>query len=173
MKQLAYSWQAPFDVAAGLASILGLTLSGFGLFYSYRAAKRAQGALDAAKEATRAVRQSNAGEELRELNEKAKELLRSAQKEQFEAALITSSDLLVGLVQASHRWRTFLGDDGSQRMKAAGKKVEKISSALTPGRPTPPTSDDRDKVIEFCHAVVNSLAEETGKMLARLEGGDS
>jgi len=58
-------------------------------------------------------------------------------------------------------------------MRAAGKKVEKISAAFTPGRPVPPTAGDTDKVIEFCHAVVNSLAEETGKMLARLEREDS
>src|SRR5437660_5966982 len=116
--ELVSSLQSSFDVVAGLAGILGLVLSAFGLFYSYRAAKRAQDAVEAANDARRAVRQSDAGEELRELNEKAKELLRSAQKGQLEAALITSSDLLVGMVQASHRWRGFLGDDGSQRIRA-------------------------------------------------------
>lgn len=165
------AWLTLLNGIAGIASIVGLVIGVLGLVYSYRAAKRAQNAVVAANEARRAVRQSNAGEELRGLNEKAKELLRSSQKDQLEAALITSADLLTGIVQASHRWRGFLGEDGSLRVRTAGKKVEKISAALTPGRPVPLTPDEKEKVIEFCHVVVTLLAEETGKMLERLEGG--
>jgi hypothetical protein len=66
-------------MAAAIASIGGGILSIFGLIYSYRAAKRAQAATDAAREAREAVRRSNAGEELRALSEMAKELLRSVQ----------------------------------------------------------------------------------------------
>lgn len=114
-----------------------------GLLFSYRASKRAQAATDAAREAREEVRKSNAGEELRQLNEKGRELLRFAQTDRLEAALVTSADLLAAMVEASHRWRTFWGADGFQRIKVACKKVEKISAALTPGRPTPLTPEGR------------------------------
>ncbi len=33
------------------------------------------------------------------------------------------------------------------------------------------TADRREKVLEFCHEVVTLLAQESGKMLERLERG--
>ena len=123
---MSLDWQTAFSLVAGLATILGL-------IFSFVAWRRAAGAEVAAGQAREAVRRSNAGEELRELSERAKELLRSAQNDHFEAALLRSTDLLAGIVQASHRWQSLLGDDGSKNMNVAGRKAKKISTALSAG----------------------------------------
>src|SRR5579859_8190181 len=119
------------EMAASIASIGGAILSVFGLVYSYRAAKRAQAATEAAREAREAVRRSNAGEELRGLSELAKELLRSAQNKQFEAAKLRSTDLLAGVAQARHRWKVFFLEDSPERIDKVTRKLEQISRAVS------------------------------------------
>ena len=153
--------QPIFDVAAGLASLAGLV-------FSVMAWWNAKSAAEAARDARQEVRKGNAGEELRDLNERAKELLRAAQRDQLAEALVTAATLLGPLVQAGHRWKKFFGDEGTNRIKQASKKVEKVSVALSAGPPAL-TPADREKVIEFCHDVVTILAEESGKMLVLLE----
>jgi hypothetical protein len=156
-------------MAAAVASIGGAVLSIFGLVYSYRAAKRAQAATDAAREAREAVRRSNAGEELRALSEMANELLRSAQNRQFEAAKLRSTDLLARVAQARHRWQVFLFGDSPERIDKVARKLGQISQAVS----APDIVADlelTEKVIKSCHEIVVLLADESGKLLRQLEG---
>ncbi|HLZ92889.1 MAG TPA: hypothetical protein VKQ28_14340 [Candidatus Acidoferrum sp.] len=157
------------EMAAGIASIGGAILSVFGLFYSYRAAKRAQAATEAAREAREAVRRSDAGEELRALSEMAKELLRSTQNKQFEAAKLRSTDLLAGVAQARHRWKMFFLDDSPERIDKVTRKLDQISQAVS--APTIAVDVElTEKVLKSCHDVVVLLADESGKLLKQLEG---
>lgn len=156
-------------MSAAIASIGGAILSIFGLLYSYRAAKRATAATEAAREAREAVRRSNAGEELRGLSEMAKELLRSTQNGQFEAAKLRSTDLLAGVAQARYRWKMFFLDDSPDRIDRVARKLDQISQAVS----APTIGDDLEltqKVLKSCHDVVVLLADEAGKLLKQLEG---
>jgi len=156
-------------MAAAIASIAGCVLSIFGLVYSYRAAKRAQAATDAAREAREAVRRSNAGEELRALSEMAKELLRSVQGGHFEAAKLRSTDLLAGVAQARHRWIMFLLDDSPERVDKVTRKLNQISRAVS----APAVAANLElsgNVLKSCHEVVVLLADESGKLLKQMEG---
>jgi len=141
-----------------------------GLFFSLFAWLRAKAAAQAAREAREAVRRGNAGEDLRDLTEKAKELLGSAQNEQFEAALVRSRDLLAGIGEARQRWEAFLGGESSQQIQKAASEIGRISRALSLGRQAIPP-EAREKLLKSCHEAVRLLAEESGKMLKRLEGG--
>lgn len=166
---MALNWKSALEIAAAVASIVGGILSFFGLVYSFRAAKRAQAATQAAREAREAVRRSNAGEELRGLSEMAKELLRSAQSRQFEAAKLRSTDLLAGVAQARHRWKMFFLDDSPERIDKVARKLDQISQAVS----APAIAGDlqlTEKVLKSCHDVVVLLADESGKLLKQMEG---
>lgn len=164
-----FNWKAILELTAAIASIGGSILSVFGLIYSYRAAKRAQAAAEAAREAREAVRRSDAGEELRGLSEMAKELLRSTQNRQFEAAKLRSTDLLASIAQARHRWRVFLLDDSPARIDKVTRKLKQISQAVSAAAITVDV-ELSEKVLESCHEVVVVLADESGKLLKQLEG---
>ncbi len=166
---MALNWKAVLEMAAAIASISGAVLSIFGLVYSYRAAKRAQAATDAAREAREAVRRSNAGEELRGLSEMAKELLRSTQGRQFEAAKLRSTDLLAGVAQARHRWKMFFLDDSPERIDKVTRKLDQISQAVSAAT-IAADPELTEKVLKSCHEVVVLLADESGKLLKQLEG---
>jgi hypothetical protein len=166
---VAPAWLTIFDQVAGIASIFGLVLSAFGLVYSYRAAKRAQNAVQAANEARRAVRQNNAGEELRVLSQMAKELLGSTQGGHFEAAKLRSADLLAGIAQARQRWKMFLFEDSPERMDEIIRKLGRISSAVSAAN-IGADIETTEKVLKSCHDVVVLLADESGKLLKQLEG---
>ena len=166
---MPFNWTNALDTAASIASIFGAGLSVFGLLYSYRAAQRAQAATEAAREAKEAVRRSNAGEELKALSEMAKELLRSMQGGQFEAAKLRSTDLLASIAIARHRWKIFLLDDSPKQMDELTRTLGRISRAIS----APNIADSpgaTEKVIKSCHEVVVLLADESGKLLKQMEG---
>ena|SRR5258708_6760778 len=159
------SWRSIFDFIAGLGSLLGL-------LFSYLAWQKAKLAVEAAREARKAVRKGNAREDLSDLSEKAKFLLQFTQQDQRGEALVTSASLLSSMRHASVRWAKFLGAEGPTRLKSGAKKVEKISVALSLGGAAL-TVDEREMVLEYCHDVVAMLGEESGKLMELIEGEDS
>lgn len=152
---------ASFNLIAGLASIAGL-------IFSILAWRKAKAAAVAAQDAKNEIRKSNAEQELRQLNQRAEELLKAAQKDELVAARLLCVDLHGSMIQSSHRWKEFFGEAGSNRINGAAAKVKEVSISLSTRRTTL-TTDERDKTIEFCHDIIALLAEESGKMLQELE----
>lgn len=156
------NWRVIFEIAAGLASVVGL-------LFSFLAWRKASGAEIAAREARESVRRSNAGEDLQALSEKAGELLGCAQNDQFEAALLRSRDLVVGIPQARHRWQVFFTDESLKQIERAAKEIGRVSNALSAGRAAM-TPEVKEKLLKSCHEVAKILAEELGKTRRRAEG---
>ncbi|GAC1638515.1 MAG: hypothetical protein NVS9B14_19110 [Candidatus Acidiferrum sp.] len=168
---MAGDWKTVFDVAAGLAGFAGLYFSIQAKREATLAKDEAVLAKEAAREARKAVRKSNVREELGELNEKAKTLLQFTQQDRRSEALVLSAGLFSSMQQARSRWARFLGEESTRRIKSGAGKVKEVSVALSLGEEEL-TAEQREKVIEFCHDVVALLAEESGKMMERVEVED-
>jgi hypothetical protein len=156
------SWKNAFDLVVGLASIIGL-------YFSIRARQEARLAKEAARAAKNEIRKSNAEQELRALNERAKALLQAAQKDELIAARLLCIELHGTMIQSSHRWKEFLGDAGASKINEGARKIKEISISLST-RKTTLTVDERDRTVAFCHDIIALLAEESGKLLLKLEG---
>lgn len=164
MSSFPQQWREVLNIAGGLASLAGFVFSGL-------AWRRATGAENAARQARDAVRRSNAGEDLQALSEKAEDLLCCTQNDQFEAVLLRSRDLLIGIPQARHRWQAFLTDDSLKQIEKAIKEIGRVSGALSAGRAAI-TPEVREKLLKSCHEVAKVLAEELGKTRRRAEGAN-
>ena len=157
-------WIGPsFYVATGLASIAGACLS----WMAWRKARQAEvSARNAATEAKRLVRTTNAAEALKELNQSASELLDFIQNDRQQAAAVRARDLFSQIGAGRMRWRRFLDDD--EALDTAQEKVGKISLGLT-------ASDEQSepevkkKMLTYCHAIIKVLSDESSKIIANIE----
>jgi hypothetical protein len=148
-----------FYVLTGIASIAGAILS-------WRAWKAAILARDAAREARRAVRSTNAAEALRELNQSASELLDFIQNDRLQAAAIRARDLFSQVGSSRMRWRRFLSDD--ETLGTAQEKVRKVSLGLT-AVDGQVEFEVKQKLLTYCHAIIKVLSDESSKIIANIE----
>lgn len=157
-------WIGPaFYVATGLASIAGACLS----WMAWRKAREAEiSARNAATEARRLVRTTNAAEALKELNQSASELLDFIQNDRQQAAAIRARDLFSQIGAGRMRWRRFLDDD--KELGAAQEKVRKISLGLTANNEQA-EPEVKQKLLTYCHAIIKVLSDESSKIIANVE----
>ncbi len=158
------------NTAAGIASILGLIVGGFGLTYSVMAWKRATAAERAAREASKSVRRGNAAEDLEALADRAREMLTCVDNNQMDAASLCGKDLVSGINLAKQRWREHFVTTSTDRLDKVSRDVEKVSIALSARGGDIPL-DERENLLSFCHKILRILSEEAGKMLHDAEGG--
>jgi biopolymer transport protein ExbB/TolQ len=150
-----------FTIITGIASILGLG-------FSIAAWLEAREAASAAKEARKAVRKSNAAEVLKDLNRNASELLAFIQADQYQAAGVRARDLFTQIRTAKSRWERFLAAEAAENLDDAQSKVKKISNALA-SHEVGPSAGAKQKLMQYAHAVVGILSEESGKIVGRIE----
>jgi hypothetical protein len=152
------------EVAVDIAGIAGLFVSTAGLWFSFKAWRRAMAAEQAAKDAREAVRRGNAAEELEALAALAKELLACVQGEQIEAAVLRGRDLVAGINQARVRWNIPV-ESGLEEIE---RDVESISTALTirKGQMMP---IERENLLNFCHKALRMLSREAGRMASLVD----
>jgi hypothetical protein len=146
---------------ANIASILGL-------FASLAAWSAASKAKQAARQARRAVRLADASEKLNNLGVRATELLGLVESDDTPAATLRGRDLTSELVRARLRWERFLSVESKTALAEAVAQVQAICLSVAT-RGIPPSPQRKQRLLEFCHSVNQSLNAECAKMLAEIE----
>ncbi|MGA2688151.1 MAG: hypothetical protein ABSE85_08785 [Candidatus Korobacteraceae bacterium] len=151
-----------FSWAGNLASIAGLIVTAFAVYY-------AKTARQAARDATKAVRKANASEVLDRIGHTSNLLQGCVENDQREEAIVRARDLISDVSRYKLRYDRFL-DTGSQaRLNEARAQIGIISRLLaTKGIPT--TSAGKNRLLRTCHEnVVTVLNEESAKIIAAIE----
>jgi hypothetical protein len=154
-----------FSWTGNLASIAGLILSAFILWYAKSATK-------AARAATKGVRKANAGEALTRIGEVAGLLQACVENDQKQEAIVRARDLVSEVSKYKLRYGRFLDPHSKARFDEARDQISVIlRSLITKGIPdTPP---EKNKLLRICHNdVVIVLSEESAKIVAAIEKED-
>jgi len=151
--------------AGNLASIAGLIVSGFALYY-------AKSARQAARDARKAVRKANASETLSKIGDTANLLQACVENDQREEAVLRARDLVSDVSRCKLRYDRFLDSGSRARLDEARGQVSVISRFLA-ARGVPATANDKSRLLRICHEdVVTVLNEESAKIIAAIEKED-
>jgi hypothetical protein len=150
------------DVVGSLASVLGLILTGFALYYAKSAAQAAGAAM-------RSVHRANANEVLAKIGETATQLQTSVENDQTQEAKVRARDLIAEISRFKLRFERFLGTDSKTRIDEAREQVSVMSGILAT-RGVPDSAVEKRKMLRICHNdVVVVLNEESARILATIE----
>lgn len=155
----------------GLLNILGGAASIVGLVVTCFAMKFAQSAAQAARDARKAIRHSNATEVIAKLADTASELQASVENEHSVEGVIRARDLIAGISGFKTRYGRFLDVESKVRLDEAREHVSVISRVLaTRGVPE---GREKSRILHICHRdVVSVLGEESARIVAALEKED-
>jgi len=169
---------ALFSIGNSVVSILGMLLSGAGLYFGIRAwraadradqsAKRAEEtAHQAAKEARAALRKGDAAEDLRVMSEMAIALIGHVEDAKAEAAKLKARDLATKTAHVINRRGRFFSDEAKNRFEKLNTDVLAISRTLAAGVPDDATA--KEDLLNTCYDVMAGLTGESGRILADIE----
>src|ERR1700730_4656772 len=139
-----------FNILAGLASILGL-------YFAIAAWRKAGEAAKAANEAKQAVREANAVEELRHLAGIANEMKREIQDSQWRTARLRCDDLAHGISFGKQRWMSTTPPDAAGQLGSALGKVNTLARVISTD-PLAISDEVRTKLLGVCHDIFIKLA---------------
>lgn len=154
-----------FSWVGNLASIAGLIVTAFAVYY-------AKTARQAAQDATKAVRKANASEVLDRIGRTANLLQGCVENDQKEEAVLRARDLISDLSRYKLRYDRFLDSSSKARFDEAREQISVISRSLaTKGLPN--TSNEKNRLLRICHQdVVTVLNEESARIIAAIEKED-
>jgi hypothetical protein len=154
-----------FDIIAGIASIVGLVLTGITLSV-------AKDARDAAREAKEAVYKSNAESDFEVLTRLASEFLDKVQNDHASEALLRGRDLIAGMAIARKRWDRFLDKSGQVAMEEAGVQIQ-IAVRVLASYGANPTPKQKDRLCKIAGDILSWLGTESGKIRSSIERTES
>jgi hypothetical protein len=154
-----------FSWAGNLASIAGLIVTAFALYYAKTASQ-------AARETKVAIRKANASEALDRIGHTANLLQGCVENDQREEAVVRARDLTSDLSRYKLRYDRFLDSSSKARLDEAREQIGVISRSLaTKGLPS--TSNEKNRLLRICHReVVTVLNEESARIIAAIEKED-
>ena len=151
-----------FSWSGNLASILGLGVAAFTLYY-------ARSARGAAREARKEVRKANASEVLNKIGDNAILLQACVEHDQHSDAVLRARDLVADISQYKIRYARFLDPGSMARLDEARAQISVISRFLVT-RGASATDADKSRLLRICHSdVVTVLSEESARIIAALE----
>jgi len=158
------------DTMGGVASLLGLAISTFGLIYSVKAAKQAKSAREAADQALKALRHRDAAEEISSLVKLAAELSHFVENRDRRGASVRATDLSAGIQTLASRRRPFVRAELEQLNFMADQLSRVGRSLATSGMPENP----REFSILFgrCQKAHSILSSLVGRVQREVEDQD-
>lgn len=154
-----------FTSTGNFASIAGLVVTAFALYY-------ARSAREAAREARRAVRKANASETLDRIGDTANLLQACVENDLQHEAVVRARDLVSDVSRYKLRYDRFLDADSKTRLDEARGQISVISRSLAT-RGVPTTAAEKNRLLRICHEeVVTVLNEESARIVAAIEKED-
>lgn len=151
-----------FAWTANLASIAGLIVSAFALYYAHSAA-------ESAREARKEVRKANASEALSRIGDTATLLQACVENDQQSEAVLRARDLVSDVSKYKLRYARFLDVESMARLDEARDQISVISRFLAT-RGVPGTAAEKSRLLKISHEdVVTVLNEESAKIIAAIE----
>lgn len=148
--------------SGNLASMLGLVVAVFTLYYAHSAS-------EAAREARKEVRKANASEALNKIGDTATSFQACVENDQQGDAVLRARDLVSDISRYKIRFSRFLDVDSKVRLDEARAQISVISRSLAT-RGAPATPADKSRLLRICHDdVVTVLNEESAKIIAAIE----
>lgn len=158
------------DTIGGIASLLGLAISTFGLVYSVKAAAQAKSAREAADEALKALRHRDAAEEISGLVELAAQLSHFLENRDRRGASVRATDLSGGIQTLATRRQPFVQAELEQLSLMSDQLVRVGRSLATNGIP----EDPREFSLLFgrCQKAHSILSGLVGRVQREIEDPD-
>jgi hypothetical protein len=154
-----------FTSTGNFASIAGLVVTAFALYY-------ARSAREAAREARKAVRKANASEALDRIGDTANLLQACVENDLQHEAVVRARDLVSDVSRYKLRYDRFLDTNSKTRLDEARGQISVISRSLAT-RGVPATPAEKNRLLRICHEeVVTVLNEESARIVAAIEKED-
>jgi hypothetical protein len=154
-----------FSWTGNLASIVGLIVTFFALYYARTASQ-------AARDARMGVRRANATEAIGRIGDTASLLQACVENDQQHEAVVRARDLVSDVSRYKLRYERFLDANSKARLDEARAQIGVISRSLaTSGVPGAP--GEKRRLLRICRDnVVTVLNEESAKIVAAIEKED-
>jgi hypothetical protein len=154
-----------FSWVGNVASLLGLFVTAFALYYAKTASQ-------AARDARNAVRKANASEALGRIGDIASLLQACVENDQQQEAVVRARDLVSDVSRYKLRYDRFLDANSKARLDEARGQISVISRSLAT-RGVPATFNEKNRLLRICHQdVVTVLNEESARIIAAIEKED-
>jgi hypothetical protein len=151
-----------FSWAGNLASIVGLIVTAFALYYAKTASQ-------AARDARKDVRRANATETLGRIGDTANLLQACVENDLQQEAVVRARDLVSDVSRYKLRYERFLDTSSKARLDEARAQISVVSRSLAT-RGVPATASEKSRLLRICHDnVVTVLNEESAKIIAAIE----
>jgi hypothetical protein len=154
-----------FNVLAGIASIVGLLLSGLAALLAGRAST-------AAKDARRAVLVRSLADELEQACTLAEQLFDFVQHDRLREAALRTNELTSRLSELPPRRSPFLSLDDRNRLLTFRTQLQTVGEAILK-REHRRESLDKEQVLKVMQNVVSGLREVLGGIRSQIESGDA
>ncbi|MBZ5567825.1 MAG: hypothetical protein LAN64_08235 [Acidobacteriia bacterium] len=154
-----------FSWTGSAASIAGLIVSAFALYF-------AKSASEAARAARTGVRKANASEALSRIGDTANLLQACVENDQRHEAVLRARDLVSDVSRYKLRYDRFLDAGSKARLDESRDQISVISRFLAT-RGVPETPAEKNRLLRICHNdVVAVLNEESARIVAAIEKED-
>jgi hypothetical protein len=153
-----------FNIAAGLASILGL----FASLLAFLQARKASAAAVAARDA---VMIRTLVDELEVICVRAEQLVDFLVHGRFDESALRIAELVSGLSEMPRRRSPYLDEEGRNSLLTSREQLHGIGDAVQGHQSSPLDSPGKNRVIGVARRVVASLREVSGEVKSRSEIG--
>jgi hypothetical protein len=148
-----------FDIAAGIASIVG---AGASLLAWHQAASASR----AAREAKQAVLQRNLSDELETSCKKLEEIVDYLRNDRYPEATLMAGELTGILSELPGRRENLLSPEARDKFHNAREQLKDLAQC---GRDAPIGPKQKQRMIEAAHSTSMSLRVELGKIKRKLD----
>jgi hypothetical protein len=158
------------EILAGVASLLGLAISTFGLVFAIKAAAQAKSAHEVAKEALKTLRHRDAAEEISSLVKLAAQLSHFVENRDRRGASVRATDLSGGIQTLASRRLPFVQAEVEQLNLISDQLLRVARSLATSGIP----EDPREFSVLFgrCQKALSILSGLVGRVQREIEDED-